>query len=150
MSKKSTKTDTTFTGSHGSGYWENAAKQIEWPVDLVERHISVPENELGRAQESLMVQHMCNGGFHIQSCIAAPKTDVFDPKIRLRTKHRDRSEFEIDDMFEIVSDGAKLQIRELEKAKIVLAYFNRPKPNITTTIEQLRRVLNFKVWKRLN
>jgi len=136
--------------SHGESYWELAAKQIKWPVNIPERYISVPEPELEEAQQNLMVQHFLHAGFHIQSCIEAPITQVFDPTIRLRTKTRDRSEFEIDDMFEIVSDGAKLQIRELTKNRIVLAYFNRPKPNVTTNIEQLRKVLNFKVWKRLN
>lgn len=150
MSKKSTKTDTTYTNVHGNPYWELAAKQIPWPVDLMERHISVPKSELETARESLMVAHFCNNGFHIQSCIEVPKTVVFDPKVRLRTKTRDRSEFEVDDMFEVLSDGAKLQIRSLDGTRIVLAYFNRPKPNIVTNIEQLRRVLNFKVWKRLN
>jgi hypothetical protein len=148
--KKSTNTVTKPINSHGESYWELAAKQINWPVDLKERHISVPESELEAAQDNLMVQHFLHGGFHIQSCIEAPRTTVFDPTIRLRTKTRDRSEFEIDDMFEIVSDGAKLQIRSLEKNRITLAYFNRPKPDITTNIEQLRKVLNFKVWKRLN
>jgi len=143
-------TATKPINSRGESYWELAAKQIKWPVDLKERHISVPETELEEAQQNLMVAHFLNAGFHIQSCIAAPCTTVFDPAIRLRTKTRDRSEFEIDDMFEIVSDGAKLQIRELTKNRIVLSYFNRPKPNITTNIEQLRKVLNFKVWKRLN
>lgn len=132
-------------------YWINAAKQIQWPVNIPERYISVPEPELEQAQDNLMVQHFLHAGFHIQSCLAdAPRTQVFDPQIRLRTKTRDRSEFEVDDLFEIVSDGAKLQIRELAKNRIVLAYFNRPKPNVTTNIEQLRKVLNFKVWKRLN
>lgn len=132
-------------------YWQLAAKQIKWPVDLTERHISVLEPELREAQEHLMVQHFLHGGFHIQSSLAPTTvTQVFDPAIRLRTKTRDRSEFEVDDMFEILSDGAKLQIRELAGARITLSYFNRPKPNITTNIEQLRRVLNFKVWKRLN
>lgn len=149
-SKKSTNTDTKYINSHGNGYWELAAKQIPYPVNIPERYISVPEPELQQAQENLMVQHFLHGGFHVQSCIAAPKTEVFNPDIRLRTKTRDRSEFEIDDMFEIVSDGAKLQIRSLEKSRIILAYTNRPKPNIITNIEQLRRVLNFKVWKRLN
>lgn len=133
------------------GYWENAAKQIRWNVDLKERHVSVPESELEEAQQNLMVQHFLNNGFHIQSCIGSvPRKSVFDPEIRLRTKTRDRSEFQIDDMFEIISDGAKLQIRSFDKARIVLAYANRPKPDITTNIERLRKVLNFKVWKRLN
>jgi len=131
-------------------YFENCAKMIEWPVDLKEKTISVPESELPRAEDNLTVQHLRAFGFHIQSAIEVVKTKVFDPEIRLRTKTRDRSEFEIDDMFEIVSDGAKLQIQSLEKNRIVLAYFNRPKPNVTTNIEQLRKVLNFKVWKRLN
>jgi len=139
------------TSSHGDGYWELAAKQIKWPVDLKERHISVPEPELEEAQQNLMVQHFLHAGFHIQSAIGETRlTQVFNPEIRLRTKTHDRSEFEIDDMFEIVSDGAKLQIQSLERNRIVLAYFNRPKPNVTTNIEQLRKVLNFKVWKRLN
>ena len=149
--KKSTNTATKPINSHSESYWELAAKQIKWPVDLTERPISVPEPELSEAQDNLMVQHFLHAGFHIQSSLApTPKTKVFDPTIRLRTKTRDRSEFEVDDMFEIVSDGAKLQIRELTKNRIVLSYFNRPKPNITTNIEQLRKVLNFKVWKRLN
>ena len=131
-------------------YFENCAKMIEWSVDLKEKTISVPESELSRAEDNLTVQHLMAFGFHIKSAIEVVKTKVFDPEIRLRTKTRDRSEFEIDDMFEIVSDGAKLQIQSLEKNRIVLAYFNRPKPNVTTNIEQLRKVLNFKVWKRLN
>lgn len=131
-------------------YFEKCAKMIEWPIDLKEKIIYVPESELAKAEDNLTVQHLRVFGFHIQSAIEVVKTNVFDPTIRLRTKTRDRSEFEIDDMFEIVSDEAKLQIRSLEKNRIVLAYFNRPKPDITTNIEQLRRVLNFKVWRRLN
>lgn len=139
--------DTKLAGT----YLENAAKQIEWPVDIPGKFISVPESELEAAKEHLMVRHLISHGFHIQSCIGSvPHKSIFDPEIRLRTKTRDRSEFQIDDMFEIVSDGAKLQIRSFDKARIVLAYVNRPKPDITTNIEQLRKVLNFKVWKRLN
>ena len=144
-------TATKPINSRGESYWELAAKQIKWPVNVPEKYISVPESELEAAQNDLMVKHFLHAGFHIQSAIGhTPRTTIFDPEIRLRTKTRDRSEFEIDDMFEIVSDGAKLQIRSLEKNRITLSYFNRPKPDITTNIEQLRKVLNFKVWKRLN
>ena len=144
-------TDTKYSNSRGDGYLELAAKQIPYPVNIPEKYLSVPEPELQQAKENLMVQHFLNAGFHIQSCIGdVPRTQVFDPSIRIRTKTKDRNEFEVDDMFEIVSDGAKLQIRNIQKERITLAYFNRPKPPITTNVEQLRKVLNFKVWKRLN
>jgi hypothetical protein len=32
-------------------YWLNAAKQIPWPVNLIEHHISVPESELQQAKD---------------------------------------------------------------------------------------------------
>lgn len=130
-------------------YWLNAAKQIPYPVDFDERYISIPQSQLEVAQENLMVQHFTNNGFHIQSCIEAPVTPVFDPAIRLASRPKTKSEFAEGDKFEVLSDGAHLCIHAREKERITLAYLNRNKPNITTNIDQLRRVLTFNVWKRI-
>lgn len=48
---------------------ERLASLIKWPVDFVERHISVPEKELTKAQEDACVKELRNLGFHIQSAI---------------------------------------------------------------------------------
>lgn len=130
-------------------YWTLASKQVPWQIDIKERLIYVPEYELEAAKENLMVSHFTNSGFHIQSVIEGVRKDVFDPTIRLKQRPKTKSEFAEGDKFEVLSDGAHLCIHSREKERITLACLNRNKPNITTNIDQLRRVLNFNVWKRI-
>lgn len=48
---------------------ERLASLIKWAVDFTERHISVPEKELSKAQEDACVKELRALGFHIQSAI---------------------------------------------------------------------------------
>jgi len=76
--------NTKLVGDKPVSYWENPAKQIEWRVDINEKHISIPLEETDRAKENLMVQHFINNGFFIQTCIPSTKNKVFNPEIRLK------------------------------------------------------------------
>jgi hypothetical protein len=153
MASKSKRTKTTDTKSislHGDEYWINAGKQIEWPIDLRERHISVPEIDLQRAKDNLMVQHFINNGFFIQLCIGeVSKKPIFDPVITLKQKPIERSEFAIRDRFRIKSTHCELEIAFLEGKKITLHYINRIKPDITSNVDNLRKVLLMEVWERI-
>lgn len=128
-------------------FWINAAKQVPWPVDLKERHISVPESELAEAQDHLMVRYLCSNGFFIQLCIEVIKTTVFDPFIEHKLPAKriapDDALFHVGDQFRVNSTGCEMDITILEANKIELKYTNRPGKNgIVTNELQLQRGLN--------
>lgn len=143
---------TKIIKSVGKSYLENCAKMCEYPVDLKNRFISIPQDELELTKDNLMVQHLVKQhGFFIQSTIpgSIEKTKVFDPEIRLMQKPIQKSEFSQGDEFEIQSTGCKLKISSREKDRITMNYTNRAKPDIVTNIDQLRMVLNRGAWKRI-
>jgi len=151
--KKSKKTDTKSTGSVGNEYWINAAKQIVWPIDLKERHISVPQAELTQAQDNLMVQHFCNNGWYIQSCIEVVKTKPFIAPITdrpifkpIKIVEEKETLFKLEDKFKVLSTECELKIVHLEKGKLHLKYLNRNKPNIISSEENLSNMLKRKLW----
>jgi hypothetical protein len=138
----------------GNGYWENASKQLKWAVNIPEKYISVPETELNEAKESLMIQHFCNNGFHIQSCIPSfNENRVFDPEIRLKMASvkiaPDDSAYHVGDRFMVVSTYCELEITNVESKKIHLKYLNRNKHNLLQSDDLLNHNLDFKLWKRI-
>ena len=132
-------------------YWQNAAKQIEWPVDIVERYISVPEDEIQSAKDNLMVHHFLNNGFFIQSAIPerVSKTKIFDPEIILKVpvfKITEPSQFNLFDRFKIQSSCCELEITSLEPNKVHLKYINRRKPDLLISEDMLKSHISKGLW----
>lgn len=134
-------------------YWTNAAKQIVWPVDLNELHISIPIDEVDKAKENLMVQHFINAGFFIQTCIPDSRTEVFNPEIRLKMPAvkiaPDNAVYKPGDRFKIRSTECEMVIETTESKKIHLKYTNRNKHNIITSEEMLNKNLSWGTWIKL-
>lgn len=157
MSKKLTKTDTKSTNYLGDSYWLNAAKQIEWPIDLKERHISVPESELYAAKDNLMVQHFVNNGWHIQSSIEVVKNRVFVAPVSdkpifkpLKVVEVTEPKYKNGTKYLIKSTECIVQIVRLEKGKVQFHYLNRNKPDLLSSEENLDRVLRMQTWEVFN
>jgi hypothetical protein len=154
MSKSQKKTVTKSTNLLGDNYWNNAAKQIVWPVDLIQRHISVPESELQQAKDNLMVQHFCNNGWHIQSCIDVIKNKPFIAPVStgpifkpVKVVEVKESLYHLEDKFKVISTGEEFKIVFMDKGKLHLKYLNRDKPNIISSEENLSAMLNRKLWE---
>jgi len=152
MSIKKKKTDTKSGCSHGSAYWENAAKQIPYAVNIPERYISVPEPELEQAAQMLMVQHFTNNGFHIQSCIPdGSRTKVFDPEIRLKKappKPASSVKYPVGTKFLVQSDGSKLIVALIDGTKYTLNYLNRNKPDLVVQEKDIDKSTSWNFWIR--
>lgn len=133
-------------------YLEKAAKMCPYPVNIPERYISVPQDELVQAADSLAVSHLVNShGFHIQSCIpgSIERVQVFNPTIHMQSRAKQRSEFETGDCFRVKSTACELSIVRVEK-KIQLAYTNRTgKHDLIVSEEQLKKALSFETWERI-
>lgn len=144
-------------GLLSDSYWLNAAKQIEWPVDLSERHISVPESELELASESPMVQHFINNGWHIQSAIVVGKNKVFvapvsDGPIFKSVKivpETAEPKYKLGAKFRIKSTECIVQIIRFEKGKVQFHYTNRNKHDLLSSEENLDRVLRMQLWEAI-
>lgn len=143
---------------HSKEYWVEAAKQIEWPVDYDEFHISVPENDIERAKDHLMVQHFCNNGFFIQSCIDVSKTKLFEapttpgPIFRGEIKNepdKPKSLYNLGEQYRVKSTECELEIVHMEKGKLHFKYLNRNKPNIISSEDQLTKVLRWQQWNKI-
>lgn len=151
MAIKNTKSVGKLIGGQSEQYWLNAAKQIEWPVDIGEKHISIPVNEVDKAQENLMVQHFINAGFFIQTCIPNGKTEVFDPDIRLKLPLvkivLDNAKFKIGDRFKVKSTECELEITYMESKKIHLKYTNRTKHDLISSEDMIVKNLNWGNWE---
>lgn len=135
-------------------YYINAGKLIKYPLDLENKTILVPSDELYEAKENLTVQHLCNSEhrFHIQSVIPG---SIQLNKAEMQVKFTQRKEFVKDTgmigkEFKIVSDGAILQIVGQEsKDNFDLAYKNRPKPNFKASMGQIQKSVDIGVWKEV-
>lgn len=149
---------TKSTKSVGNEYWLNAAKQFPWPIDLQERVINVPHNELEAAEQDLMVEHFRNNGWHIQSCIEVihtkpfvkpvPNGPIFKP-VKIVEPIKD-TKYHLNDAFKIKSSDCELKIVRIEKGKIQFHYLNRPhKPDLLSSEEALDRALRMKYWEIL-
>ena len=135
-----------------------AAKMTPYEVDIHEKVIYVPENELAEAEDDLAVNHLRNGyGFHIQSCIpeATEKKEVFNPtttqKVLVR-KEAEISAYKVGQMFESTSTGAILSIVRTESKKVELTYLSyderlAKKPNWLCSNEQLETSLRKGILK---
>lgn len=133
-------------GTKPSFYLGQLAKMCEWTVDHAEKHVNVPESELQRARDDLVVKHFIEHGYFIQSCIDAPKNIVFNPATRVVEVVK--KEFEIGDKFKIKSSLCELEIVRSDK-KIELKYTNRNKHNLLTSFEQLQKVVKLEYWLRI-
>lgn len=151
---KTTNSKSSLVKGQTPEYWQNAAKQIRWPVDIGECHISVPINEVNKATENLMVQHFINAGFFIQTCIPdGSSTAIFDPEIRLKLPSEkivpDNAVFHIGDRFRVKSTECELEIGAMESKKIHLKYVNRNKPNLLSSEDMLLKNMRWELWERV-
>lgn len=138
-------------------YFELAAKQFAWPIDFDEKLIFVPEDDLEYAERDLMVQHFRGHGWHVQSCISVEYTKVFvkpitpGPIFRGDLKrHIDEPEqvFKCNQKFKTSTDTV-LQIVEITKKSITLAYIGVKKDNVVTTAENLQKSVKMGVFVRV-
>lgn len=153
------KSTTKYLGNtaHTKEYWMNAAKQIVWPVDYDEQHISVPYLELEMAKDNLIVQHFCNNGFHIQSAISVEKTIPFvapvtpGPIFRgvVIQEEKPKTLYQTGEKFKVRSTECELEIVHQEKGKIHFKYLNRNKPDIISSEEQLTKVIRWQQWSKI-
>lgn len=144
----------------GKDYFENAAKQIPWPVDVGAKsddykgQIHVPHFDIDRASDHLMVKHLLGLGYTIQSTIAeVSQTKIFDPVMNMLDKQPiqkevEESKFKIGDRFLVKSTGQKLEITSLTKG-ITLHYYTECKEDVKMPSEHLDRNLSFQTWIRL-
>lgn len=157
-SNKRKSTDTKSGSYLGSEYWLNAAKQFPWPINLQDRIINVPHNELEVAEQDLMVEHFRNNGWHVQSCIEVVHTEpfiaptsngpIFKP---LKPKEPEtESKYHLNDKFLIKSSECELKIIRLEKGKVQFHYTNRPgKVDLLSSEENLDGVLRKGYWVKI-
>lgn len=150
---------TKSTKSVGNGYWINAAKQFEWPIDFEDKVILVPESELSLAEDNLMVAHFRNNGWHIQLSIDVIKTKPFVAPVSggrpiFKTANKvvaevEQSQYTVGNTFRVLSTGCELQIMNLEKGKVHLKYTNRDKHNLLLSEDGLTNVLHRQLWEAI-
>ena len=153
-SNKQKKTVTKSGNSVGDPYWINAAKQFPWPIDLSERTIQVPHDELDAAEQDLMVEHFRNNGWHIQTCIEVVHTKpfvkpvssgpMFKP-VKIVEPVKD-TKYKLEQRFKVLSSECELKIVRIEKGKIQFKYLNRNKPDLLSSEENLDNVLRKGYW----
>lgn len=135
-------------------YYLNAGRLIKWPLNIQDRTILVPEDQLQEAKETLAVQHLCNADhrFHIQSILPG-SIELNKGEIEAVFTHRivhKPDDGIIGKEFKVTSDGAILQIVEQpNKDSVVMAYKNRPKENFNTTLAQIMKSCDIGVWKEV-
>lgn len=135
-------------------YYINAGKLIKWPLNIPDRTILVPEDQLQEAKENLTVQHLCNSDhrFHIQSVLPGSielNKDEINAQFNARIVHKPE-EGVIGKEFKVVSDGSILQIvGNPSKDSIVMAYKNRPKADFNTTVQHVIKSCEIGVWKEV-
>jgi len=155
-SNKPKKADTKSSSYPGKSYFENAAKQFEWPINFEDKTILVPESELSKAEDNLMVAHFRSHGWHIQSCIDVIKTKPFIAPVLngsmfkpLKPMEEKEQLFKLNDKFKILSTECLVQIFHMEKGKIHMRYLNRNKPNLLSSEENLSAMLRRKLWEKV-
>lgn len=137
-----------------SNYFEQAAKQCQYPVDLKERLIIVPEGELQAACNELIVQHLQKHGFSIQLTIpeAVVKTAVFDPEIKMT--HRPHAEVSVRTVRGFTR-GDKFIDKYRRAFKITELYSQHAEfiddkgKKFSQSYESINRNLGFKNWEKL-
>lgn len=143
-----------FIKKNPNQYYINAGKLIKWPLNIQDRTILVPEDQLQEAKDNLTVQHLCNSEhrFHIQSVLPGSielNKDEIKATFTPRIVHKP-DEGIIGKEFKVTSDGAILQIVEHpNKDSVVMAYKNRPKANFNTTLAQVMKSCEIGVWKEI-
>lgn len=139
----------------GKSYFDNAAKQFSWPIDHKDKQILVPQDELEKAEQDLMVAHFRGYGWHIQSVLpgSVEIKDVYNPKFVLqgvkKQKEEEKAGFSTGDRFKIKSTECELEITHIDKGKIHFSYTNRSKHPLISSKENLERMLNMKYWIKL-
>lgn len=135
-------------------YYINADKLIKWPLNIEDRTILVPEDQLQEAKENLTVQHLCNSEhrFHIQSVLPGSielNKDEIKAQFNARIVHKPE-EGVIGKEFKVVSDRSIIQIvANPSNDSIVMVYKNRPKPDFTTTVQNVIKSVEIGVWKEV-
>lgn len=148
---------TKSVGSTDRAYFEKASLMCPYPVNIAEGTIDIPQDEL--ETNDLVVAHLVSLGFKVQSCIpgSVTKKTPFNPSLILtpRVVERARSEFLVGDAFKVTSSAEVLTITHIERGKIHLAYgapehpLGRQKPPLLVSEDQLKKVLDRELWKRL-
>lgn len=156
MATKNTKSAGNLILGQTERYWINAAKQFIWPIDLKDKIIQVPEPELSKANDDLMVSHFRSHGWHIQSCISVEYTKPFiapesnGKPIFKPVKEAEpikETKYKINQEFTIQSSDCRVKIVRIEKGKIQFKYLNRNKPDLLSSEENLDAVLRKGYWK---
>ncbi len=134
-------------------YLIQAAKMTPYEVNVYDKVIYVPKNELAIAAEDLMVKHLTGveHKFHIQSCIpeATEKKEVYNPVLSNTPRPvvmHEISRFKVGQMFKVVSTCTVMSIVRTEKGKIELAYLTqderlKAKENLLVSIQYLEDAL---------
>lgn len=132
-------------------YYQNAQKLIKWPLNIEERLIYVPENELEEARYNLTVMHLTNSEhrFHIQSDIPdGVKFGKDEIQAEWHNRIRERQEAgNIGKTYEVVSDGSILVCMKQDNQTIMFAYRNRNKADLTLKLEDFKKKIEWKLWK---
>ena len=153
---------TKSSNSPGKEYFENAAKQIPWPVEVGQKKddykgvIHVPHYDMDKANDNLMVSHLIHHGFVIQQTIALiNETRVYDPEIRLRDvrptqKQQVDDGFKTGDMFRVKSTKTRLEIVSCWKDSVDMKYPDGEKMPFKTTKQHIAKQLNFETWEKIS
>lgn len=137
-------------------YNQKAAAMIPYPVDIYGKIIDVPEDEIDKANASLMVQHLIGRGFEI---VAVPKgsiikKQVFNPKINTTTKKQKEEATEdvfilIGNKFQIVASGVIGEVIEVRSEKATLKYLGQFHTGTPYDISMIKEMLKREAWVRI-
>lgn len=111
-------------------YFENAAKQFEWPINHEDKTILVPPDELEHAESNMMVSYLRKHyKWHIQSVIGEIKrTRVYVAPVQNTPMFKDWC--------------VRYNVGDKN-----FHYTNRDKSDLLSSIEQLDKVLRMQVWE---
>jgi hypothetical protein len=137
-------------------YWQQAAKQFQWPIEFNDLQILVPEVDLPEAEQDLMVQHFRNNGWHVQSVIEVVYTKPYIAPVQNKPIFRPVAKpvendavFKCNQQFKISSTEDELRISGIDKKTITLSYTNKRKEPITTSPENLAKMIRMGLWIKL-
>lgn len=138
-------------------YFENAAKQFEWPINHEDKTILVPPDELEQAESNMMVSYLRKRyNWHIQSVIGEiERTRVYVAPVQDTPMFKDwrvpepvvLQRYNVGDKFRVKSTACELVVTYVDRTKINFHYTNRDKADLLSSIEQLDRVLRMQVWE---
>lgn len=154
MAKRLSKTEQAAADAEEL-YLQKAAAQIPYPVDIYNKTIDVPDNEVDQALEHLMIQQLCGARFRfaIQRCIPdeVVKKEVYDPKLREVVKPVEVVEeafVKIGDQF-LVNNQVTLEVRRIEGDVVYTKALNQMASESPIGILVLKEMVKRKTWERL-